>query len=30
MSVAVDAVDFHNTEDCRAQENISEKSAENT
>ena len=30
MSVAVDAVDFHNTEDRRAQENISEKSAENT
>ncbi len=24
------AVDFHNTEDCRAQENISDKSEENT
>ena len=30
MSVTVGAVDFNNTEDRRVQENISEKSAENT
>jgi hypothetical protein len=30
MIVTAGAVDFHNTEDCRVQEDISEKSAENT
>jgi len=30
MTATASAVDFHNTEDWRAQENISYKSAENT
>ena len=30
MIATAGAVDFHNTEDRRVQENISEKSAENT
>ena len=29
MTATAGAVDFHNTEDCRAQEDISDKSAEN-
>jgi hypothetical protein len=30
MTATASAVNFHNTEDCRVQENISEKSEENT